>query len=237
MNVINNRSKLILVSCTQKTKEEFKETPLGQSINANRLNLDACIYYENTNGMPQMYNQFIENEIKYLDSDLYSNTYVVFVHDDMYINDAFIHDKLTEGFKTFDILGLAGSNYFSIKREPCCWHNSPKESWSGSVMHPVKDGDDKNFIVTTFGPWPKEVIVLDGLFIAVNLNKLGDVRFDENFTFDFYDTSFGIRAHQAGLKLGTTPILCTHMSHGAGILKQSYKDAQAKFKQLYQKDK
>ena len=217
-----NPKYITIVSCTQKTEEEFKETPLGLSID--KLQLVHHVFYENKEGIPKCYNEAIKEV---------GEDYVIFVHDDVYINDAFLEEKLEEGFKTYDVLGLAGSNFFSIKRDPLCWHNSPKESWSGSVMHPGKDGQHGLFMVTTFGAWPREAIVLDGLFIAVNMDKLGDVRFDENFTFDFYDTSFCIKAHQAGLKLGTVPVICTHMSHGVGIMKDSYKEAQKKFVELY----
>jgi GT2 family glycosyltransferase len=42
-----------------------------------------------------------------------------------------------------------------------------------------------------------------------------DVRFDERFTFHFYDLDFCKTASAAGLRLGTWPVAVTHASGGA----------------------
>ena len=41
-----------------------------------------------------------------------------------------------------------------------------------------------------------------------------NVRFDEQFTFDFYDMDFCRTAEQCGLRVGTWPIAITHASLG-----------------------
>ena len=58
---------------------------------------------------------------------------------------------------------------------------------------------------------------LDGVFMAMRRETLGELRFDER-TFDgfhFYDLDFSYRAHLAGLRLAvSTDILVLHASEG-----------------------
>jgi len=71
-------------------------------------------------------------------------------------------------------------------------------------------------------------VVLDGLFLAVDTKQIGSLRFDEQFAFDFYDVDFCLRAHCAGLVLGTVGIYVNHRS--AGIDSASYHQAQQRFR-------
>ena len=246
---------MLFVSCTKYKEEEFiTKTALGKSLDkwpemyismavTPSAKLRTHIFYENTRGLSVCYNEAIErckqmicwpvladNTIS--KDPVYEHDIILFVHDDVSINDLFFLEKLEEGLKTFDILGLAGSSDFSINRSPIAWHNSPKDSWSGGVEHPQ---EPNLMYFNSFGPTPRRCLVIDGLFMAMNFNKLieSGVRFDEDFDFDFYDTSLCIRAILAGLKIGTTNIYCTHMSHGKGILKDRYKECEATFRQKY----
>jgi len=217
---------IYIISCTKSSNKEFNDTPLGKSIvklnTVLGINITPLVCFNNTDGMPKVYNDFL--------SMTSGNDRVLFVHDDVYINDIFLADKLEEGFKNYDVLGVAGSDNFSIARNPVCWHNSPRDSWSGAVEHPVKNKSDGQTFVTSFGDWPKRCIVLDGLFIAVkSVDIAKKIGWDEDFEFDFYDASFCLRAHRAGFRLGTVPVSTTHMSHGDGIKKESYKISQELF--------
>jgi len=217
---------IFIISCTKFNSEEFKNRPLGKSIaklnTVPGINIVPLVRYDNTDGMSRVYNEFL--------SMISGGDCALFVHDDVYVNDVFLSEKLESGFKNYDVLGVAGSDNFSITRNPVSWHNSPQDSWSGAVEHPVKNQVPGRTFVTSFGDWPKRCIVLDGLFIAVkSVDIAKKIGWDEDFTFDFYDASFCLRAHSAGFKLGTVPVSTTHMSHGDGIKKESYMRSQKLF--------
>lgn len=215
-----------VVSCTQCDENAFDKTPLGKSLI--KHNLPLKVFFNNENGMPMCYNKALHES---------NADYILFVHDDVFLNDVFLIEKLEKAFNKFDVVGLAGSSNFSIERTPICWHNSPKESWSGAVLHPMVDKHDDKFIMTTFGETPKQVVIVDGLFIAINRKKVieANVRFNEAFDFHFYDTAFCIDATLAKLSIGTVPILCTHMSHGGGIKTPEYAQLQKKFINIYKR--
>lgn len=226
---------ILIVSCTQKTKTEFSNTPLGKSIEKLKDIVTSRIFFENSLGISECYNKALQ-EI-YNSKDNIPN-YVIFVHDDLWICDHFFKEKLEKGFKQFDVLGLAGARSFSINRGLqnqyglIGWHLcSPKEHWSGAVEHPYIDGEEGQTYWSYFGPTPMRCATLDGLFLAVNYKKINDnnIKFDEDFKWDFYDLTFCLECNKAGLKLGTTNIACTHMSHGKGILKDYYKQCQNLF--------
>lgn len=225
---------IVVVSCTKSNKTDFHNTPLGKCFTHVFDNAESCIFYENTRGLSVCYNEAIE---KYK-NEKYLIDIMLFVHDDVYIQDAYVHKKLIDGFKQFDILGLAGSSDFNINRSPITWHNSPKNSWSGGVEHPLQphtSSENNQFYFSSYGPTPKRCVIIDGLFMAFKYDVLleSNVRFDEDFDFDFYDTSICTRAALAGLKIGTTNIFCTHMSHGQGILEPRYKVLEEKFVKKY----
>lgn len=75
---------------------------------------------------------------------------------------------------------------------------------------------------------PARCAVIDGLFIGIDLRKIGDVRFDEQFTFHFYDLDFCLSAAAAGLSIGVTNIHLQHESVG-GTATPSHLAAQKLF--------
>jgi len=224
--------RFIIVSATQKDNIDFfANTPLGKSlsklINDKEHNLYFEIFYNNTRGLSEVYNEAIE---KYKNK-LYDYDIMVFIHSDVYINDCFFMDKLAEASKENDVIGVAGSSFFSIKNLPNTWHNSPREYWSGFVVHPREDKNESQLFCTNFGDSPKKVICLDGLMIACKTTIFNNdkIRFDNDFTFHFYDLSFSLICYINGLKLTTWPICLTHLSHGKGIISEEYKLLNQKF--------
>tara|TARA_R110002110_G_scaffold387507_1_gene599478 strand:- start:209 stop:913 length:705 start_codon:yes stop_codon:yes gene_type:complete len=165
------------------------------------------IKQSNKEGLTSVYNNFLK---KYKDKDT-----IIFVHDDVFIDSVdfintvndFLHNK------DFAVVGLAGGSNVQ-KKKPFLWHlATKKETQSGIVFHPYKG---VNF-PTIFGPTPKEVAVLDGLFLAVNVKKLqeNNITFDEKITgFHQYDMKFCVDCKKAGLKLTTAPINVIHNSPG-----------------------
>ena len=90
--------------------------------------------------------------------------------------------------------------------------------------------------MTSFGPTPSRVALLDGLFISVNTKKIKEVnwKFNENYTFHHYDIASSIDANKKKLKLGVTPIWVIHKSPGLLDPNSSvFLNSQKKFIQEY----
>ena len=93
---------------------------------------------------------------------------------------------------------------------------------------------------TKFGEIGKKVVLLDGLFLAVQPRKLIDkkIKFDENIKgFHHYDLKFSIDCFQAGLILGTIPVHAIHASPGLQSFSKEYLESEEYFykelKKLY----
>ena len=64
--------------------------------------------------------------------------------------------------------------------------NNDVKSLSGAVAH-YTGKDDTECFMTNFGPTPKRVVMLDGLFLAINVKKIQEsgIRFDESYPSGF----------------------------------------------------
>jgi GT2 family glycosyltransferase len=200
-----------IVSATRLAESEFwKESALGRSVT--RLadpRIAAHVAFENRRGLPHVYNaRILAERVEKI---------LVFVHDDVWIDDFFLADRLLEGLKTFDAIGVAGnrrrlplqSGWFFIDDE-----FAPDEyaNLSGSIAHGTNESSSINF----YGTAPAECELLDGVFMAAKRSVLAtrNVLFDVSFDFHFYDMDFCRTARANGLRLGTWPICITHKSMG-----------------------
>jgi len=211
--------KLFIVSCTRGRKEE---TDLYRSLR--KLGTDCFRFIENNRkGLSTCYNHI-------LDEKAGRDEIAIFVHDDVTIGDLFLQEKMTEAFdqKNYAITGLAGTSDFKIRPDlgPISWLQPPPEALSGAVEHHIPGGST---IMTVYGPTPKRCVALDGLFLAIDLRKIGHIRFDEQLAFHFYDLDFCLTAHQRGLILGTINVYVTHRS-GGDFSSQPFKEAQTTFR-------
>ncbi len=211
--------KLFIVSCTRGRKEE---TDLYRSLR--KLGTDSFLFVENNRkGLSTCYNRI-------LDEKAGRDEIVIFVHDDVTIGDLFLQEKITEAFdlRNYAIAGLAGTSDFKIHPDlgVITWFRSPPEAWSGAVENHMPGSST---IMSAFGPTPKRCVALDGLFLAIDVKKIGHVRFDEQLAFHFYDLDFCLTAHQAGLVLGTINVYVTHRS-GGDYSSQAFKEAQTTFR-------
>jgi glycosyl transferase family 2 len=198
-----------IVCATRATREDFvRKTSLGASlerISSHRL-FEVAVSYNNHLGLPLVYNREIV--------DANRNKALVFVHDDVWIDDFFFAQRINEALGAFDIVGLAGNVRGGA--EQCTWAFRDKpgswdapENLSGAVAH-------KGRGVSWYGPTPREVKLLDGLLLAARASSLlrTGVRFDPIYRFHFYDLDFCRTADRAGLRIGTWPIAVTHASGG-----------------------
>ena len=199
-----------IVSATRLGEAEFNEkSALGQSLA--RLRQDSRIHpriaFNNSRGLPEIYNAALANPGN---ADL-----VVFIHDDVWIDQVNFADQVIEGLDRFDIIGVAGNR--RCMQGQTSWllvdgNWDQLENLSGSVGH----GEQAQGDITRFGPVPAVCQLLDGLFLASCRSTLNEarVRFDPQFGFHFYDMDFCRSARQRALSLGTWPIALTHQSPG-----------------------
>lgn len=203
--------KLLIVTATREPLSAFhSSTLLGRSVG--RLAFDERIELrvaaENSEGLPRVYNRQIceENREKIL----------LFVHDDVWLDDFFVCDRLERALEEFDVVGVAG-NTRRVPRQPNWSHVSESPfvadspaNLSGFVAHGPQPGAALN----RYGISGRACMLLDGLFLAARCRSLLDaaVRYDERFDFHFYDMDFCRSAERAGLRIGTWPIAVTHAS-------------------------
>lgn len=226
--------KLRLVSATRLSSTEFWEKSwLGRSLSLfrNELLPELAIQFDNRDRPEEGRRaeglaSFYQRALDMADDE----TNLLFVHDDVFVHDMFLKARLTEAFRRFDVVGLAGSRSKDLTepswalrfdREtlmPLGWQTH--EQFAGAVSHhltPLPDTRMPEPEIGIYGPLDAECTLLDGLFLAVRTRavKAADVRFDPRFDFHHYDIDFCRQAKGAKLSLGTWPILVTHGSGGA----------------------
>jgi len=225
-----------IVSCTQLA--DYKQTLLYKSVaklerESNLVLTDKIFFFtQNKLGLSEAYNQFLK------DNPIYD--YVLFVHDDIWIDDAGFIFKLEEGHKKYDIIGIAGGLNPGLK-VPALWHIMCGGFQGGNLRgfagHYLPDGKTTN--ITNFGPSPSRVTLIDGAFMSVNVRKTEKVnwRFNENYTYHHYDLSSCIDANTLKLKLGVIPILTYHNSPGLRSLEdETFCKNQKQFLEEYGKN-
>lgn len=215
--------KTVIVSCTQTTTtEEISKLEIVKSFERNlKSTCDFSLVTNNKQGLPKVYNEFLS---RHRDKD---TEWLVFVHDDVYIDDADLNKKLDKAYNDhqFNIVGLAGCASPTL-REHNLWHiMASKENLHGHVAHPIgrSYNNEPQIRVTSFGPTPSRVTIVDGLFIAVHIPSTRDSgwKFNENYRFHHYDISSCIDANRAKLKIGVYPINVMHLSPGLRSLEDA----------------
>lgn len=212
---------LIRVVCASKgPAQNFSSaTMLGRSLVACHLIKDCELYLiaDNQQGLSTIYNQAIEQS-------KHEPKILVFVHDDVLITDYHWQQRVREGLKKFDIVGVAG-NTQRLPNQPgwiiedktmklASTHVLSGAIGQGSVFPPPK--------VDVFGPIGLECKLLDGVFLAVRSDRLHEtgLRFDSQFAFHFYDLDFCRSAEQLNMRMGTIDVSLVHAS--LGTLDQSW---------------
>lgn len=199
-------NKISVVVCSKKTTEEnkgfiehIKET----------CGCDTHVYMiHNPDGISisKIYADMVTNQE--IDTDI-----LVFIHDDIeFLRKGWGKEilRLFNEHEDYGIIGVAGSAQFD---EHGAWWNYEKKF--GQVLH---RSEGKSWL-TAFSPLLdkdlQEVVVIDGLFMAIHKKRI-----IENFNrdlqgFDMYDIFMTLANHFAGVKIGvTTNIRLAHNSIG-----------------------
>ena len=196
-------SKIKIYSVTKGKKEDtvlHKSFKYGESIE---------LYFKenNSESLQKCYNEFLD--------DAYDNnvSIAVFMHDDVFINCNDLKFRLLDSSERYVVFGLAGATSCKIKK-PALWHlMSLVQEQRGCVAH----GSEGRYQYTSFGPLPDRCLLIDGVFIGINIEKLPrEVRFDESYPsrFHYYDLDFSLECNRNKVKIGVVDIPIIHQSPG-----------------------
>ena len=216
MELFRKQNNYVLVVVTPSSPRTFIETPFGKNYYSSdylrNLGCQFDFVFDNKRGLSEVYNEKLRE---------YPEHRVIFVHDDVEIHDNMFLEKLDTAFLSYDVVGLAGGKMadfsrFDVKKQTLMWHlMSPQNELSGFVSHYFGNNQWNS---SFFGMSPQRVVMIDGLFMAVDSKKclINNVFFDEDFNFHYYDLAFSLRANAKNLKIGTYPIFVVH--HGLGYV-------------------
>src|SRR5687767_1760311 len=124
-----------IISATRLGEGEFWDrAALGISLRrlAHDTRLVARVAFSNQRGLPDIFNARI--------SALDGFDLLVFMHDDVWIEDHFFADRIVEGLRTYDVIGVAG-NRRRVRYQPAWCVSDTKFTWddkanlSGSIAH------------------------------------------------------------------------------------------------------
>jgi GT2 family glycosyltransferase len=189
----------------------WSNTALGLSLGRMMLEtrLNPCPIYDNKRGLGEVYNERI--------AALDCAEYLIFVHDDVWIEDFYLANRVIEGLERFDVLGIAG-NKRRRDGQPSWGFVDTEFHWeeAGYLSGLIAHGNEPMGRISAFGPAPAECELMDGVFFAAKRDTLRqkEVRFDPQFDFHLYDMDFCRTARTRGLRLGTWPIALTHQGKG-----------------------
>ncbi len=213
-NLKNVTIRVEIISATRMNQRDFwQHSALGQSLTRHLKQgekLKINIAYENRLGLSEVFNTAIAKAEE--------DAVLVFVHDDVWLDEADISQAILAGLEQFDIIGVAGNKRRLPKQPSWAFVDTTfkwdtKNNLSGKVAH------SKNAFgeISEYGDVPAECELLDGVFLAAKKQTLAakQITFDPQFDFHFYDLDFCRTARKRGLSLGTWPIQLTHQSGGA----------------------
>jgi hypothetical protein len=196
-------SELITVGySTRKHNPEFIEY-LKKSSGFKKINVIEKVN-NGEKSLSQVYNEILEES----QTDI-----VVLCHDDIYFDTASWYSKIVKHFEKsdFGILGVAGTT--SLPRSGMWWED--KSKMIGIVNHENDGKKWESKYSDSLQNGIKEVVITDGLFIALHKKRIKK-NFDESVPgFHMYDINFCFRNFLENVKIGViTNIRITHKSIG-----------------------
>lgn len=219
MAMTTDKPKISVVFSTRKVDTIFidhvKKTCMYKGV--------EVIAYQNNNeySLTQLYNRGLDEA---------SSDIIVFCHDDIVFETKNWGEKVIKHFEKnpeYGVLGVAGTDHMVDGR----WWTI-KNSMHGTVKHTDGVKVWTNKYSESYGNQIKEMVAVDGLFIAVNRERIKN-RFNESFQgFHFYDIPFCFDNHLSGVKVGLiSNILLLHKS--VGQTNETWETNKVKFEDLY----
>lgn len=198
-------------------------------INGNEVTIDIVTYLNNTTGLSELYNKTLN---EYRNSDY---SYIVFLHNDLIFSNLkqFLIEIISENKPIMGLAGCTDAPRYGIS--PMAWNTIGANKQAGEVWHKINK--DMPIVKNRYSGIPKAypVITIDGLCIILNSEAIANeqLKFDSNFTFDFYDMDFCFTAATLGIKCAIINAPVIHYSVGNGILNDRYKHLEAIFRKKW----
>lgn len=166
--------------------------------------------------------------------DKSSGEICVFAHEDLFFVVPGWGGILEEKFSAdggLGLVGVAGTQYLYDKNP--AWVAAGQPYIKGKVIH--QSGRESRCVLTVYSPEKEdaEVVVADGLFLAIRRSVLDSVRFDEQ-TFDafhFYDLDICMQVRRTHRVVVTSDIMVKHFSGGS--FDQSWREYGRRFVEKY----
>lgn len=124
--------------------------------------------------------------------------FIVFMHADVEVDISRLVLHVDKCKDKYDVIGLCGTSVMNVSQSPLNWWTAsnftPEAKW-GCVTH-GELGNQKSFF-SSHHPEVKdhEVACIDGLCIIFGSKAItSDIKFDEQFLFDCYDTDISLQA-------------------------------------------
>lgn len=217
---------IVVVFSSHLSEEENKKfiEHIDNTIGVNH----KTICYPNFNqfSLPQVYNQAIREHNA-------NDVIMVFCHNDITIRTRNWGRLLLNKFNNqdFQIIGLAGTTY--LHDNGVWWHD--KSKMCGVVEHTNGISSWVSEYAPTHPGFTKPVVLIDGVFMAVDCNAI-EHQFDEDFRgFHMYDLSFCVPNYLDGCNIGvTTDIRILHKS--IGMVNQQWDDNRKQFVEKYKEE-
>ena len=142
------------------------------------------------------------------------NDIVILCHDDIYFDSKNWGQKILKHFKrnpNYGILGLAGTTH--MPKSAKWWEDFSK--MKGIVNHEHEGKKWESKYSSSLGNQIDDVVLVDGLFIVINKNKIKQPFNKEIKGFHFYDVDFSFRNFIDEVKIGVMyDVRVTHKSIG-----------------------
>lgn len=211
---------LTVVYCTRETNPAHKEHLIKTS--GLHKHIEVIEIINNGESLTTSFNRGLKEA---------KNDIVVFCHDDITIETKQWGHKLLKMFgkhPEYGILGVAGTKFLSASGQ--WWEN--RKTMYGRVAHTHEGKTWLSSYSEDLNQEVEEVVLVDGVFFAVDKRKL-QAPFNENFEgYHFYDVSFCFDNFMKGVKVGvTTMVRVNHKS--IGMTNEAWEANRAKFAETY----
>ncbi|TXG84558.1 MAG: glycosyltransferase [Spirochaetes bacterium] len=212
---------ITVVYCTRQPKPEHTEHLIKSS--GLHKHIEVIEIINNGESLTKAYNRGLKQA---------KNDIVVFCHDDLTIETKQWGNKLIKLFERnpeYAIIGVAGSKNMPASGQ---WWENPKKMY-GRVAHTHEGKTWLSAYSDDLGQTIEEVVVCDGVWFAVDKNRIKKT-FNENVKgFHFYDVTFAFENYLEGAKVGvTTAIRINHQS--IGMTNEAWEKNRVDFSEAYQ---
>lgn len=173
----------------------------------------------NTEPLPKVYNKAM------IQAHTSDQDVLVVLHDDVWLD----YDptaKLCKLMNVYDLVGVAGASKITLKY-PSLWHLMGGGFESGNLHGAVAHGNNQQRSMTYFGTYPHKVVMIDGVFMAMNRSIMSTMVFDESnpYGFHHYDLDFSYECFKNGYKVGVGDIIITHESPGLSQIDDNWSNS------------